>query len=306
MWTTPGSSYATTMIIWDQMHKNMLLKRCLSLMLAVLMLAMLTACKEQPVQDEMESYSITVTSQAGEPLENVKVFVYEDPTLSELVSVATTDTHGRISFMEKPRDAFVAILKDVPSGYAVEELYTISMGDNQITLASRALTPEELASIRYGLGDRLGDLSVTDCDGIKHNLSDLLQQKKAVVLNFWYLNCNPCKMEFPYLQQAFEAYGEEVAFLALNPVDGTNETVSSYRWEQGLTFPVASCDPVFQKTFGVNAYPTTLILDRSGTICLSHTGMFTDSAALCNALKYFTQENYEQRIFETIDEIPEV
>ena len=95
-----------------------------------------------------------------------------------------------------------------------------------------------------------------------------------------------------------------MAFLALNPVDGSDETVRNYRWEQGLTFPMANCDPVFQDTFRINAYPTTLIIDRSGTICLSHAGMFTDSEALCNALKYFTQEPYEQRLFETIEEIP--
>ena len=97
-----------------------------------------------------------------------------------------------------------------------------------------------------------------------------------------------------------------MAFLALNPVDGTDETVRNYRWEQGLTFPMISCDPVLQETFGIGAYPTTLIIDRTGTVCLSHVGMFTDSEALCNALKYFTQETYEQKIFETIEQIPAV
>jgi hypothetical protein len=34
--------------------------------------------------------------------------------------------------------------------------------------------------------------------------------------------------------------------------------------------------------------------------------MFDDSAALCNALNYFTQDSYEQKLFDTIEEIPEV
>lgn len=291
------------MTIWDPMDK---IKRYLTLLLAVMLLTLLTGCEETPAPDEKESYRITLVSQDGAPIENVKIFVYEDPTLSELVSVGTTDADGCVSFMEKPRDAFVAILKDVPAGYEVEELYTVSLGNNQITLAPRTLTPEELATVRYGLGDRLTDLTVTDCDGNRHSLNELLKQKKAVVLNFWFLNCGPCKMEFPYVQEAHEAYGKDVAFLALNPVDGTDETVRNYRWEQGLTFPMANCDPVFQETFQLSAYPTTLIIDRDGTVCLIHVGMFTDSSALCNALEYFTQESYEQKLFETIDEIPAV
>lgn len=271
-----------------------------------MLLALLTGCKEAPVSDGKIGYQIKLVNQSNEPLENVKVFVYEDPTLSELVSVATTDSNGCISFMEKPYDALVAILKDVPVGYTVDELYTISLGENQITLSQRPLTPDELASIRYGVGDRLSSFAVTDCDGNQHDLDEILQHKKAVVLNFWFLNCNPCKMEFPYIQAAYDAYGKDVAFLALNPVDGNDETVRNYRWQNELTFPMANCDPILQDTFQLSAYPTTLIIDRTGTICLSHVGMFTDSAALCNALEYFTQESYEQKLFDTIDEIPAV
>ena len=113
-------------------------------------------------------------------------------------------------------------------------------------------------------------------------------------------------MEFPYVQEAYDAYGDQVAFLALNPVDGTDETVRNYRWDLGLTFPMACCDPVLQDAFRITAYPTTVIIDRTGTICLSHVGMFTDSTALCNALEYFTQASYEQQLFETIEQIPTV
>lgn len=291
------------MITWDPMDK---MKRYLSLILSVLLLALLTGCEEAPLQDTKVNYQITVVSQEGVPLENIKIFVYEDPSLSELVSVGTTDMEGKLSFKEEQCDAFVAVLTDVLAGYSVEELYTISMGDNQITLVSRALSSEELASIRYGLGDLVSDLTVTDCDGNVHSIYQLLQQKKAVVLNFWYLNCGPCQMEFPYVQEAYDAYGKDIAFLALNPVDGTDATVSNYRWENGLSFPMVSCDPVLQETFQITAYPTTLIVDRNGKICLSHVGMFTDSEALCNALKYFAQETYETTIFETIEDVPAV
>ena len=305
MWTIPGQSCATTMTILDPMDK---IKRYLTLFLAVLLLTLLPGCKDAPAPDtdRKESYQITLEAPDGTPIENVKIFVYEDPDLAELVSVGTTDSNGQISFMEENRDAFVATLKELPAGFVAEDLYTVSLGNNRITLAQRPLTPDELVAVQYGLGDRLPDLTVADCDGNLHSLNALLKQKKAVVLNFWFLNCQPCKMEFPYLQEAYDAYGAEVAFLAMNPLDGTDETIRDYRWEQGLTFPMAKCDSAYQKTFDISAYPTTLIIDRTGTVSLKHVGMLTDSSALCNALKYFTQETYEQSLFETLEEVPTV
>ena len=282
------------------------IKRIFAMMLAVMLLAILSGCEEapDPVADEKLTYKITVLTQDGAPVKDVKVFVYEDPSQAELVSVAKTDDQGCISFVEEAREAFVAILQDVPVGFEVEELYTISMGNNEITLLERTLTIEELSTVRYDLGDRITTLSVTDCDGNRHNVGELLKTKKAVVLNFWYLNCDPCRMEFPYLQEAYDAYGDEVAFLALNPYDGTDETVSSYRYEQGLSFPMVSCDMAYKMAFQIDSFPTTLIIDRTGAICLIHEGMFTDSTDLCNALEFFTQENYEHQLFEIIEDIP--
>ena len=271
-----------------------------------MLLTLLAGCEEAPVQNEKVNYQITLTSLEENPIQNVKIFVYEDPTLSELVSVGTTDKEGSISFVEEPQDAFVAVLKDVPAGYDVAEFYTISLGDNKIVLHQRALTAEELALTRYELGDRITNLTFQDCDGNTHSINELLKSKKAVVLNFWYLNCNPCQMEFPYVQEAYDAYGNQVAFLALNPVDGNDETISDYRWEHGLTFPMVSCDPVLHEVFQISAYPTTMIIDSTGVICVRHVGMFTDSEALDRALDFFTQDNYEHQIFETIEEIPAV
>lgn len=280
---------------------NRLLKAaCVFLALA----ALLAGCGEPASGDERVDYRITVQSQSDEPLENVKVFVYEDDTQKELVCVDTTDVEGCVSFAEVRSESFVAVLKEVPVGYAYEETYAIEAGETGIRLAPRELTAEEMQNVRYGLGDKLPDFTVTDCTGTEHSLYELLEQKKALVLNFWFINCGPCKMEFPYLQQVYEAYGDEAAFLALNPVDGTDETIRAYQTEQQLTFPMASCAIQWQDMLELTAYPTTVILDRDGYICLSHAGMFTDSTALMNAMAYFTQDEYEQKFFETIEEIP--
>ena len=280
--------------------KGLIKTVCLLLALS----ALLTGCGQTPAGDEKVEYRITVVSQEDTPLENLKVFVYEDSTLSELVCVDTTDSCGSVAFTEKSSGDFVAVLKEPPAGYVLEESYSLKKGLTTICLKTRPLTPEEMQNVRYGLGDRLPDFTVTDCTGTDYTLSELLKEKKAVVLNFWYINCAPCKMEFPYLQEAYDAYAEQAEFLAMNPLDGTDDTVRAYQVEQNLTFPMAACDAQWQNMLGLTAYPTTVIVDREGYICLSHTGMLTDSSLLRNALAYFTQDGYEQQFFETMEEIP--
>ena len=111
-------------------------------------------------------------------------------------------------------------------------------------------------------------------------------------------------MEFPYLQEVWEQYSDDVAFLALNPVDGTVDDIRELKVEHNLSLPMVKCDLSWQNLMGISAYPTTVIIDREGYICLIHEGMFTDSTALSNAVAYFQAEEYEHKTFESIDQIP--
>ena len=51
---------------------------------------------------------------------------------------------------------------------------------------------DDLDGITLNLGDMIIDYTFTAVDGTEYNISELLQEKNAVVLNFWYLECDPC------------------------------------------------------------------------------------------------------------------
>lgn len=273
---------------------------CVVLALSIL----LPGCGQQPATDTKVDYQISVVGPDERPLENIKVFVYEDQTLSELVCVDTTDEEGSVAFSELRSEAFVAVLKEVPAGYTFEETYGLEAGETVIRLDRRPLTKEEMLNLNYGVGDQLPDFEIVDCNGVTHSLYQLLETKKGLVMNFWFIGCLPCQMEFPYLQEAYEEYADQAAFLALNPIDGTDVTVLAYQQENQLTFPMANCDDSWQFMLGLSSYPTTLVVDREGYIAVSHTGMFADSHLLKNALAYFTHEDYQQSFFGSMEEIP--
>lgn len=125
---------------------------------------------------------------------------------------------------------------------------------------------------RLSVGDRMYDFTVTDSDGNTLTLSQMLQKKEIVVLNFWYINCPFCVKEFPAMNEAYAAYQDRVGMVALNPYDSTANIRQFRANNPSLTFPMASCPTGWVQTFALRGFPTTLIIDRQGVIREMHVG----------------------------------
>lgn len=154
----------------------------------------------------------------------------------------------------------------------------------------------------YKAGDEMFDLTVTAADGQSYTVSELLQEKKLVVLNFWFADCSWCVKEFPVLEVAYQQYREDVEILALDPLDGADQ-IKSFQSEHSLSFPMASCSKDTAIAFGVNGYPTSVFIDRTGTICLVHSGAITDTATFYDLFDHFTAEDYQQKILTDIGQL---
>lgn len=249
-------------------------------------------------------YIIEIKNQGGQPLEEIGVYIYTDQTLQELVWFARTDAQGRLSFEDVASDNFVAVLSDVPAGYLVEEFYPMPQALTQIVLES-GLMEGDLTQLDYKLGDLMLDFTVTDPEGKEYTLSQLLQEKKAIVLNFWYLQCQPCKSEFPFLQEAYENHSQDLAVLAMNPVNQEDAEIAAFRQENGYTFPMMKCDPAWEKAMNITAYPTTVVIDRFGNICMIHKGAVTETETFDTIFSFFTADDYTQTVVKDLEELEE-
>lgn len=111
------------------------------------------------------------------------------------------------------------------------------------------------------------DFTVLDGNGNPVKLSDYVG--KPIVLNFWASWCGPCKNEMPEFQQVYEEMGEQVQFLMVNATV-SGDTVSgakSFISQNGYTFPVLfDTQGDALHTYGVDAFPTTFFLDKTGTV----------------------------------------
>jgi peroxiredoxin len=90
---------------------------------------------------------------------------------------------------------------------------------------------------------------------------------KVVILNFWATWCPPCRTEMPSMEtlyQRFSAQGLEI--LAVDIGEGAS-TVQQFIRRAGYTFPVLlDRSSKVSSDYGIEAIPTTYIIDREGKI----------------------------------------
>ena len=252
---------------------------------------------------EKIEYTVRVKTIGGRPLQNLTFSIYKGATP---VAYGETDNNG-IGAVELEVSDNYSIQLDTSAleGYSVEDRYTFVANGADIILASSVIADSDLTGVKYQLGDVIRDFSFLTTDGKTFTLSEVLETKKAVLINFWYTSCAYCRMEFPYLQSAYEKYQDDVEVIALNDVYFDNEAaVKAFKEEMVLTFPVAKSNSALGIAFDLVGYPTSIMIDRYGTICLIQIGAALGEETFVNAFDYFAADNYEQKLFNSIDDIP--
>lgn len=89
----------------------------------------------------------------------------------------------------------------------------------------------------------------------------------VVFLNFWATWCPPCREEMPSMQVLYDELREEgLAMIAVNVLED-EATARAFIEEFGFTYPVPlDRNGRVMLRYGVRAYPTTYIIDRTGHV----------------------------------------
>lgn len=114
-------------------------------------------------------------------------------------------------------------------------------------------------------------ISLPDGSGKTVNLSDFRGQ--VVMVNFWASWCEPCRTEMPLIEDLYQKF-KKIGFtvLAVN-VDEDPANGKKFLKDVPVSFPVVydSKNKVIQN-YGVQAMPSTYMVDRKGTIRDVHRG----------------------------------
>lgn len=133
------------------------------------------------------------------------------------------------------------------------------------------------------VGEKAPDFTLETLSGESVTLSELKGQK--VFINFWATWCPPCKEEMPEMEKFQQAYGDEVALLAVNGTAGEKgvgrkekiESVRSFVHERNFTFPVLLDMElnVTSEKYQVISIPTTYFIGSDGVVQKRNIGPMT-------------------------------
>lgn len=288
-------------------------KKFILLLLLVLSLSFVFACDEGNFPSFInpdgggdssvggaDKYIIKVESAGGMPLSGVRVNAKKDG-----VTVKSGISQKGEIVLSMPLDEYTLEFSDLPAGYFVEEgkTYVTSKDSYDFTASfpSKVIEQTGTSSTSYKIGDVMHNFRITDCDGQVQDLSALVAANKAVVLNFWYRSCGPCRSEFPSLERAYKLFSNKLAILALSNQD-YNEQIKSFKTsgvqvnneDFPLTFSMGFDNAGVTQMFGVMSFPTTVIVDRYGVVAYVHSGSITNDNDWLELFETYTSDDYVQ------------
>ena len=144
-----------------------------------------------------------------------------------------------------------------------------------LPLSPLLLLPLLLSLVGCSSNPPAPDFTLTTFDGAEFRLSE--QRGRAVVINFWYPSCPPCRDEMPAFQEVWEEYQRRPApatnlrFIGLFVPQGFDTEVEARRFvaELGLTFDFATdVRALVAREYAVQYFPTTYFIDPAGRVHL--------------------------------------
>ena len=233
-------------------------------------------------------YKFTVKSVSGDRIGEVTIEIYKN---GQYIAEVMTDLIGNAK-IELQEANYTAKVFDLPKGLKNDQEFEIKKGQNLIELEACVIDEKLPENHNYKLGDVMYDFTVTDLKNNSLTLSEVLKEKKGVLLNFWATWCGPCLMEFPHFVDAYEQYSDDFEIIALvadteagSPDSAIREVIIDHEVEffvgRDVNFELYLA---FYK-FHQNSIPCSVFIDQYGIINGVKGGAFTSYADLADTIE---------------------
>lgn len=118
----------------------------------------------------------------------------------------------------------------------------------------------------------------------------------VVVVNFWYAQCPPCRVEAEHLESVWQDYRDQgVSFVGVNTIDQADQS-RSFAEKWGVSYPsvIDANDGDVKLAFAavspISATPVTLVLDTQGRVAASIIGAIDSPSILATLVKDTLEE----------------
>lgn len=114
-------------------------------------------------------------------------------------------------------------------------------------------------------------------DNKQFSLSNL--KGKVILLDFWIKNCGSCILSVPHLNKLLERFQNmDFELISINSYDSKGD-VGKFFNKHKIKYPVLLNGKTIAENYGVSAFPTFFVIDKSGKIIYSQTGFDESSTS---------------------------
>lgn len=301
------------------MKKNVLSRRVPALLLAlVMLLSILSGCTPAAPTDASGNtttnpgdptgttapddnhegkvyYTFVAKGQGGFLLSDVTISVTDKQGIE--VATGKTDADGKYSAWLDPAQYTVKITEGLRDGYTAVECKTTTEGGTVEVIANTAIVKADnyAQPASYDKGDVMWDFKYSK-DGQQVVFSEVLAEKKLIILNFWATWCGPCKAEFPVIEEIYQLYGDDVEVIAMSTSDSASKC-DSFKQENGYTFTMTPDIGLYSRFAGFHggaSIPCTVFIDRYGVVVNYMVGGNDKLAAWKNEVEFYLSDDYTQ------------
>ena len=208
----------------------------------------------------------------------------QDSLLTQIQALADTILKVKANYIGSHPDDLVSAyyLTSINDGYAFDSLYNL-IGDQLKTgplgewldLQKEAvgnMFAAEKAREAVQVGAVAPDFTLPDLEGKEFTLSSLYGKGKYTVIDFWGTWCSWCMKGMPSMKEAYAKNKAKVEFVGVDC--GDKQDI----WKQGVAslqlewINVWTQNDDVSVSYGIQGFPTKLILDPQGTIVARFNG----------------------------------
>ncbi|MDB5253637.1 MAG: TlpA family protein disulfide reductase [Flaviaesturariibacter sp.] len=161
------------------------------------------------------------------------------------------------------------VLRAVNPKDSASEMVLVKLNESQRDeMVARMPPPRESTSFRTG--EAFGSFKIVDVKGGRINLKEA--KGKIVVINFWFVNCQPCRMEMPELNALVDSFktNDKVIFIAI-ALDKV-EQVLEFLKTNPFNYRIVDNGRYLADRYNVKSYPTHVVIDAEGKVAFHSTG----------------------------------
>ena len=134
-------------------------------------------------------------------------------------------------------------------------------------MSALLMAPSECFSEQIKKGEVVPAFALTDLEGKQVTLEQILNGKKAVLINFWATWCPSCRREIPQLMELEKKWQAESFSVVGIDVGESPEKVRSYKDKNGITYPILlDGESKTSGHYGVVGLPMSFLLDSKGRL----------------------------------------